>query len=465
VKRLIYLFIILSSLSWASLPSGIEAIIAKYPIPKDSIAIDIRDAHSGLNLGSLNKHAIMTPASVVKLLTTYSALLHLGFDYRWSTLFYYTGNISGGTLYGNLVIKPHGDPNLGTHSIQAIAMKIKSKGINRITGDIIIDRSFFNIVNQDTSGFDENHYSAYNAMPDSMMFNERLTTLNITPKGGRVVVESDVKDNSFKVINNAKVVYGSCRGSRAWPRIKINKEYETPLVFVSGTISNRCPTRTVKKVITKPYKSFYYALKHALSSIGVANQSALKINNKPYGAKALFIYKSRTLEQSASIINKDSNNVMARQLMLTLGAYIYNRPSTLYKGRKAIEAILAKHGVNLTPQCFIDNGCGLSRISKVKTSDLTKLLISAYSRYGQRWLNTLSIAGVDGTTKRRFRNSFVKSRGWFKTGTIKHVKNIIGYVKGNSGTLYSVVILVNHPKSGYGAALQNDIIKWLAKNY
>jgi len=465
MRKLFILIALLSSLIHASLPSGIESIIAKYPIDKHSISIDIRHTHSGLNVGSLNKHAIMTPASVVKLLTTYSALLHLGFDYRWSTLFYYTGEIRGGVLYGDLVIKPHGDPNLNTNSIQAIAYKIKSKGINRINGDIIIDRSFFNVSSQDTSGFDKNLYSPYNAMPDSMMFNERVSTINVTPQNGRIVVESESKDESFKIINNAKVTYGSCRGSRAWPRIKINKEYDKPLIMVSGTISNRCPKRSVKKVITKPYKSFYYALKYALNMVGVSNHSGLKLLNKPHNAKALFIYKSRTLEQSVSIINKDSNNVMARQLMLTLGAYIYNRPSTLYKGRKAIESILAKHGVRLNPQSFIDNGCGLSRTSVLKASDLTKVLISAYTRYGQRWLNTLSIAGVDGTTKRRFRTSFVKNRAWFKTGTIKGVKNIIGYVRGNSGSLYSVVILVNHKKAGYGAALQNDIIKWLAKNY
>ena len=112
-----------------------------------------------------------------------------------------------------------------------------------------------------------------------------------------------------------------------------------------------------------------------------------------------------------------------------------------------------------------DNGCGLSRISKVKASDITKILISSFNKFGYRWLNTLSIAGVDGTTKKRFKNSIVTNRGWFKTGTIKNVKNIIGYIKTNSGRLYSVVILVNHSKSYQGALLQNNIIKWLIKNY
>ncbi|MBN2825538.1 MAG: D-alanyl-D-alanine carboxypeptidase/D-alanyl-D-alanine-endopeptidase, partial [Campylobacterales bacterium] len=456
--------IVLTSFIYASLPSGIEAILAKYPIPRSAIAIDIRDAHSGISIASHNEEAVMSPASVIKVLTTYSALLHLGFDYRWSTLFYYTGEIRNGTLYGDLVIKPHGDPNLNSKNMVAIAQKIQSKGINRIMGDIVIDRSFFNIGNQDTSGFDENIYSPYNAMPDSMMFNERVTTLHVTPQNGEVVVESDVNDKSFKIINHATVTGGSCVGSRAWPQIKINKEYEQPLVMVSGSLSSRCPTIKIKKVITKPYKTFYYALKDALNSLGVSNQSGLKLSNTPHNAKALFVYKSRTLEESVSIINKDSNNVLARQLMLTLGAYIYNRPSTLHKSRQAIKDILAQYNIELD-SCYIDNGCGLSRVSTIKASDLTKVLLSAYTRYGQRWLNTFSVAGVDGTAKRRFRNSNVHAKGWFKTGTIKHVKNIIGYTQTNSGKLYSIVILVNHQKAGYGAAMQNDVIKWVAENY
>lgn len=458
-------FIFLSSLIYASLPSGIEAIVSKYPIPKSMIAIDIRDAHSGLNVGSFNTHATMTPASVIKVLTTYSALLHLGFDYRWSTLFYYTGEIKEGILYGDLVIKPHGDPNLGLQSIQAIAQKIQAKGIHRILGDIVIDRSFFDIGDSDSSGFDENIYSAYNAMPDSMMFNERLSTLSVTPQGGRIVVQSDIGDESFTIVNNVKAVGGSCQGNHAWPFIKINKEHEKPLVIVSGNISTRCPKIKIKKLITKPYQSFYYALRNALNAIGVSNQSMLKISNQTHETKALFVYKSRTLRESVSIINKESNNLLARQLMLTLGAYIQSRPSTLLKGREAIRTILARHDVHLSKETFIDNGSGLSRLSRLSANDLANLLTSAYGRYGQQWLNTLSLAGVDGTTKRRFRGSNVVNAGWFKTGTVKGVKNIIGYVKGKSGTLYSVVILVNNPQTWQGAAMQNDIIKWLVQNY
>ena len=93
-----------------------------------------------------------------------------------------------------------------------------------------------------------------------------------------------------------------------------------------------------------------------------------------------------------------------------------------------------------------------------------KCLDDGYSRYGMRWMKTLSIAGVDGTIKRRFRGTVVRNRAWMKTGTLKRVKNISGYVKSKNGRLYTVVILVNSKAGNWKASqLQNNVMKWLVK--
>jgi D-alanyl-D-alanine carboxypeptidase/D-alanyl-D-alanine-endopeptidase (penicillin-binding protein 4) len=96
---------------------------------------------------------------------------------------------------------------------------------------------------------------------------------------------------------------------------------------------------------------------------------------------------------------------------------------------------------------------------------LAEMLDHAYDRYGSRWMETLSISGVDGTIKKRFRNTVVKNRAWMKTGTLKRVKNIGGYVKNKVGKYYTVVIIINSSKAKYsGAKLQNEIMEWLAKS-
>jgi D-alanyl-D-alanine carboxypeptidase/D-alanyl-D-alanine-endopeptidase (penicillin-binding protein 4) len=110
----------------------------------------------------------------------------------------------------------------------------------------------------------------------------------------------------------------------------------------------------------------------------------------------------------------------------------------------------------------IDNGSGLSRTSKISAKILADMYDHAYKRYGKRWMKTLSIAGVDGTIKRRFRGTSVRNRAWMKTGTLRRTKNIGGYVKSKSGRLYTAVILVETRKGNWRAsALQNNILKWL----
>jgi len=113
----------------------------------------------------------------------------------------------------------------------------------------------------------------------------------------------------------------------------------------------------------------------------------------------------------------------------------------------------------------IDNGCGLSRTSKLNAKLLSDVLEDAYLRYGEKWRDTLSIAGVDGTIKRRFGGTVANKHAWMKTGTLKRVKNIAGYVENRAGKLYNVVILVNSNKGNWRAnQLQNEIIKWLASS-
>jgi len=147
---------------------------------------------------------------------------------------------------------------------------------------------------------------------------------------------------------------------------------------------------------------------------------------------------------------------------LALGAKIYGAPSSLNKSRNAVVRILNRYRLLDVSRCKIDNGCGLSRAANITARSMARVLDHAYKGYGKRWMNTLSIAGVDGTIKRRFRNTIVKNRAWMKTGTLNNAKNIVGYVHSRNNKLYTVVILVNGRRARWqGAILENEIIKWL----
>jgi len=456
----IILFVLLSSWIYA-LPAGINNIINKSGISKNDISIYIKEVgNGGRELASLNASKTRTPASVVKVMTTYAAVLKLGFDYRWPTQFYRVGQLKNGVLNGDLVIKGFGDPTLSTKDLKSIVSNIKAKGIKKIKGNIVIDRTYFAVGTKNNSGFDKNTYSPYNAMPDAMMFNERISTICVTPNKNDV--HKKVVDGSYKIKNNLQRVNKPCKGRYSWPGLKIDNSSAIPEVWLQGKISKKCGKRDICKVITKPYKSFYYALKDVLKKEGVTVSGSMRLHKVPSNANILFTHYSRSLEKIIAKTAKKSNNLYARHILLLLGAKMYSAPSTLAKGSKAIEYILRSKGALGRGTLKIDNGSGLSRTSKLNAKLLAQMYDNAYTRYGTRWMKTLSIAGVDGTIKRRFRGTVVRNRAWMKTGTLKRVKNIGGYVKSRSGRMYTVVILVNTKQGKWKASqLQNNIMKWL----
>ncbi|MBU1667219.1 D-alanyl-D-alanine carboxypeptidase/D-alanyl-D-alanine-endopeptidase [bacterium] len=459
LKLLILIVLCSVQLFALSVPNDLAQRLSTIPLDKSAYSIHVQALNSPVPLVSWKTHTKRVPASVIKLLTSYSALLALGYDYRWETKFYHTGQIKNGVLHGNLIIEASGDPSLETEDLDGIVEQIKAAGIRRIVGDMVIDRTVFKVSSKNSSGFDQNTYSPYNAMPDALMFNERKSTLCVTLVGKRAEIKKDVPDRSYTVVNKLKLVNGSCRGKRAWPSVSVN---QSTLIF-SGQISRNCDDRTVCKVLTKPYLSFYYAFKDKMKSSKIAFKGKMQLKTTPKQAKYLFSHHSDTLEEIISTLAKESNNLFARQVMLTLGAKLYAKPGTLYKGRKAIEHILNRYHILEQGSTFVDNGSGLSRVSTVTAKSLANLLDHGAKNYGQRWMNTLSIAGIDGTLKKRFVQSTLFGRAWMKTGTIKKVSNIAGYVEGITGQRYVVVVLVNHKLSAkYGRKLANTVIEWVA---
>jgi D-alanyl-D-alanine carboxypeptidase/D-alanyl-D-alanine-endopeptidase (penicillin-binding protein 4) len=175
--------------------------------------------------------------------------------------------------------------------------------------------------------------------------------------------------------------------------------------------------------------------------------------------KRLHLYQSPTLGEQIRTINKWSNNVMSRQLLLTLGAEKYAAPATLEKGRNAIIDVLKAIGVENTEDILIDNGSGLSRTAHFSAKQMASLLEAAYhDPYMPEFLASLSLTGMDGTLYKRFRKDDLKGRGHLKTGTINGVSTISGYMLNRRGKRFLIVIQQNGGRAA--VALQNDILRW-----
>ncbi len=185
----------------------------------------------------------------------------------------------------------------------------------------------------------------------------------------------------------------------------------------------------------------------------------------PPSARLLYAHESEPLSEIVRVTNKYSSNMMARSLVLAVAAEMSGTPATSAAGEQAIVDWLKPRGIVL-PELVIGNGSGLSREARITPDGMAKVLVGAYeSRFAPEFLTSLSLGGLDGTLQKRFRNLDDPSRVRMKTGTLKDVSAIAGYVTGKSGKVYAVVVFVNHPgaQNGPGEAIHSTIVDWVLK--
>jgi D-alanyl-D-alanine carboxypeptidase/D-alanyl-D-alanine-endopeptidase (penicillin-binding protein 4) len=190
---------------------------------------------------------------------------------------------------------------------------------------------------------------------------------------------------------------------------------------------------------------------------GLAN-SILAVDAEPW-----FSFESLPLSEVITKINKHSNNVMARQLLFTLGAEKFGPPGTEEKGRQFVNDWLLENGMN-SAELKLGNGAGLSRDSRMTARQLGDMLRFAYrNRYMPEYLSSLSISGLDGTLSRRFRNGSLTGMAHIKTGSLDHVSAFAGYFQSRSGKRYIVVTLQNYKNvhRGPGQEVQESLLRWL----
>ena len=234
-------------------------------------------------------------------------------------------------------------------------------------------------------------------------------------------------------------------------------------MVVSGTVSVSCPPQTSRQVIMGPAEFAYGTFRQLWEQQGGTITGGLKRLPTPAAAKQLFAMDSLTLAEIVRVTNKFSSNVMARTLVLTLAAEKAGTPATPAAGEAVIAAWLKGRGLDL-PELKIDNGSGLSREARISGDGLSRILEAAWkSRFAPEFLATLPLGGLDGTLRKRFARVKDPSRIRMKTGTLNGASSIAGYVTGESGRTYSVVIMVNHKGAQYGAgdAIQGAVIEWV----
>ncbi|CAA6827097.1 MAG: D-alanyl-D-alanine carboxypeptidase (EC [uncultured Thiotrichaceae bacterium] len=409
-----------------------------------------------------NENIPRTPASVMKILTTYAGLGVLGKNYRWPTEIYMQGNIRNGTLNGNLIVKGYGSPDFDNSDVREILRKVAQRGIRHFNGNLIFDNSYFQVANIDPGSFDGKPYETYNAQPDALMFQDRTSEFIVKNVGGRAKVFSSTPAKNVIIANNIRSVKSRCRGKARSPHMSISRQGADYIVNFSGRYSTRCGPRSYKKAITDPSNMLYSSLvNHWKRDVGGNINARFVMGTKPHNAQLIYRHLSQPLHTIIREVNKDSHNIMARQIMLSIAAKRLGAPANTHKGQQAINLWLRSVGLNF-PELRIENGSGLSRWSKISSRHIGELLLHAYrSPNRQLLMNSLAVAGVDGTMRKRLRNTPIQGRGFFKTGTLRDTRAIAGYVRGHDGHYYIVSILQNDQVARRrGKAAHDALIRW-----
>ena len=453
-----------------TLPAEVEAALQRAGISKDTVAVQVIQVGEaqGRNTPRLSYRASVpvNPASVMKLVTTYAALDLLGPTFAWATPVYVEGAVRNGVLQGNLVIKGQGDPKLVSERLWLLLRRVQGLGIKTITGDIVLDHSAFETLEADPALFDGEPLRPYNAAPDALLLNFKAVVMTFVPDRSSNLAQLQVEPPLAGVQIPAHVPLNS--GPCSDYRGSLKADFSDPAqIRFNGSYPVSCGERVWPVAYADPKSFAARAVEGMWREMGGKLLGTVRDGKlESAAAKPAFELTSPALAEIIRDINKYSNNVMAQQLFLTLGLYgktgmqAAGGVGTLAASRETVQRWWrAQISDNDVP--ILDNGSGLSRTERVTAQGLARLLQVAYaSPLMPELMSSLPITGLDGT----LRNSRSKARGTahLKTGTLRDVAAIAGYVLAQNGRRYAVVMIVNQPGAAAARPAMDALVDWVA---
>ena len=469
-KSLCGLLIGLASLTAkADLPSEVAQALTQAGVPLENVAVVVQAVDSEQASLQHNPGKSLNPASVMKLLTSKAALDLLGPNYRWKTEIYYDGSLSQGVLSGNLIIKGYGDPQFNTADFWRLLNSVKQTGIDHIKGDLILDKSYFAAPQQQRANFDNEIWRAYNALPSALLVNGRHTRFKFSPSNNEknaVAISADMALPQVEIINNMRLLPGACRDWRNHMQYSVGNEQTSaaePIktITFSGSFAADCEEKVLELSLFNDEQYAYYSFKQLWQALGGQFSGQLQVKARPNQAIKLLEQRSETLSQVLPEMNKWSNNLMARQLLLTMAAEKMAVPASEADGASAIKNWFNSQQLG-ADTLVVENGSGLSRIERLSAGQLARMLVQAYrSPTMPEFISSLPVLALDGTLMKRLKDSPAAKRAHLKTGSLDDVSAIAGYLLDKQNRRQVLVMLVNHEKAGASKIAQDALIEWV----
>ncbi len=438
----------------ADLPKKALDALRAAGIPQASVSAWVQELGAVQPTVAMRGQAAMNPASTMKLVTTYAALELLGPAYRWKTEVYLDAT--------QLVLRGYGDPKLNYESFWMLLRNLRGRGLREIPGDIVLDRSFFGPVQY--SPFDSDVFRPYNVAPDALLVNFKSLRFTFVPEPDNTVrVFAEPALPGLEIVNQLKLGGASCPdGTRAFrEQIQASFQSRPPRASFVGTYPLSCGERDLNIALHEPQEYVAAMIRQLWSEMGGTWSGTLREGSASPAARLVYVHESEPLAEIVRDINKFSNNVMARQLFLTLGAELGGPPARTGEAARVIKEWVAAKKI-AAPELVLENGSGLSRIERISAQHMAALLAAAWrSPVMPEFISSLPVVATDGTMRKRLRGERVAGNAHIKTGLLSDARAIAGYVFDRGGRRHVVVMIVNHPNAPQADAAMDALLEWV----
>lgn len=375
----------------ATLPANVQKALQTNKLTGNDLSLVLIPLDGPGNPTYYNADVSVNPASTMKLFTTYAALEMLGPTYQWKTEFYTDGQLKNGVLNGNLYLKGGGDPKLNMEKLWLLMRDLRANGVTKVTGDLVLDRSYFNIpqlpVFNDDGGDDTKPFLVG---PDSLLVNLKSVRMVVRTDGNKVNVQMDPPLANVRIDNQVKMTApATCP---AWPKLRFSPvtQFDGTTLLATGQIPQGCSAQTYMSLLDHPGYTAG-AVRGIWQELGGSILGKDRQGSVPRNATLIAKAFSPDLVEIIRDINKYSNNTMARQLFLSIGAQFRNSADgdDAQAAQRVVRQWLARKGIT-APRLVMENGSGLSRQERVSAREMAAMLQAAWhSPYAAEYISSL----------------------------------------------------------------------------
>lgn len=472
----------------------IDAILRRSEARRGHWGIEVIRLSDGRVLYSREAEHLFLPASNMKLFTTAAAVEELGPDFVFRTTVESAAPPDAEGRVGDLILVGRGDPTLGNRVIpdqppppdqtsadavfQKLAEQVAARGVREVSGNLIADDSYF-LYEPFSHGWEEEDLQwGYGAPVTALAFNDNSLLLRARPgaNAGETALVTIEPIADYYQLNNRLIT--AVAGRRK--QIYIERAPGSNRLDVWGEIPLGADEEQTAISIANPPLLAGELLRRALEARGIPVRGRVEVQHlsrieaattdtpaPPAAARTVLAeHISGPLREDLKTINKLSQNLHVEMLLRTLGREVKHYGS-LTVGLEVLNEFAARAGIAPGEVNFAD-GSGLSRHDLVAPRAVIKLLkFMAASLRFDAYLDSLPVAGMDGTLSERFGGRPVKGRVRAKTGTMEHTNALSGYMDLPSGERLAFSIIGNSHllKSSEGAGVIDEIVLAIYRHY